>query len=52
MATECFDEFIAMNVLLEAINQDLVIKNNFPLFLVPKGGNLESINALPMANVC
>lgn len=53
VATEFFDELIALNVLLlEAANQNLGIESNFPLFLVPKvgGGNLESIDALLMVN--
>ena len=39
VATKFFDELIlALNVLLQAADQNLVIENNFPLFLVPKAG--------------
>ena len=49
VATEFFDELIALNVLLEAADQNLVIKNNFPLCLVPKAGQ-PGTNANANAN--
>ena len=43
VATEVFDELIALNVLLEAADQNLVIENNFPLFLVGQPGKYRCI---------
>ena len=38
MLPQMFVELIALNVLLDAADQNQDIKNNFPLFLVPKAG--------------
>ena len=47
VATKFVDELIlALNVLLQAADQNLVIENNFPLFLVPKAGQPEKYRCI------